>query len=297
MATIRIVPSAASFWPPLHGAQTEWSVFAEDSSGVALLKRDPINGTTVVHANGLGQSQLPFGGIHTVLGALPVLLHPSPERIAVIGLGSGDTTWAVGGRAETRVIDSVEIVAPALTSLRDLARLMPYAGLSQLLLDGRVRHHLTDGRAFLLKTAERYDVIEADALRPHSAYAGNLYSVEYFTLLRSRLKPGGYAVTWAPTRRVVDSLVTVFPHVLVVGQVAVGSEQRIPFDPVALRRRLEDRSRRRTTRSGRVRLAEDLAPLLEPPPAVFGPETDRRGLLNLNRDLFPRDEFRVAGGS
>jgi spermidine synthase len=146
---------------------------------------------------------------------LPVLLHPAPARVAVIGLGSGDTTWAVGGRSETALIDSIEIVAPALTSLRNLAVSHPYPGLRELLGDARVQHRLTDGRAFLLKTDVRYDVIEADALRPTSAYAGNLYSVEYFKLLRSRLTSGGFAVTWAPTPRVVDSLVAAFPHVLV----------------------------------------------------------------------------------
>ena len=46
-----------------------------------------------------------------------------------------------------------------------------------------------------------YDIIEADALRPTSAFAGNLYSVEYFALLRDHLEPGGYAVTWAATER------------------------------------------------------------------------------------------------
>ena len=30
----------------------------------------------------------------------------------------------------------------------------------------------------------KFDIIEADALRPSSAYSGNLYSEEYFTLVR-----------------------------------------------------------------------------------------------------------------
>ena len=292
-AAIALVPAPAALWPRLHGAAASAAVFAEDSSGIALLTRDLTTGTTVVHANGLGQSLLPFGGIHTVLGALPVLLHPAPVRIAVIGLGSGDTTWSVGGRPETREIDSIEIVGPALTTLRALGVLMPYPGLNQLLIDPRVRHHLTDGRAFLLKTDRRYDVIEADALRPNSAYAGNLYSVEYFSLLRSRLNPGGFAVTWAPTPRVVDSLVAAFPHVVVAGAIAVGSERPIDFDPVVVRRRLADDFTAAYYASGRVRLAENLAPLLDKPPAVFGPGVDRSALGNVNRDLFPRDEFKV----
>ena len=56
-----------------------------------------------------------------------------------------------------------------------------------------------DGRAFLMRQPAQYDVIEADALRPNSSLAGNLSSVEYFELLRDRLRPGGFAVTWSPT--------------------------------------------------------------------------------------------------
>jgi hypothetical protein len=44
---------------------------------------------TVVYVNGIGQSQLPYGGYHTLLGAFPVLLHPDPKHVVVIGLGSG----------------------------------------------------------------------------------------------------------------------------------------------------------------------------------------------------------------
>jgi hypothetical protein len=65
----------------------------------------------------LGQSEIPYGGIHTLLGALPALLHPRPEEVAVIGLGSGDTLFALGGRRETRHIACVEVVRPQLRNL------------------------------------------------------------------------------------------------------------------------------------------------------------------------------------
>jgi spermidine synthase len=104
-----------------------------------------------------------------------------------------------GGRPETTVIDSIEIVEPALETLRRLNGYRPYPGLVALLKDPRVQHYFTDGRAFLMRQPAQYDVIEADALRPNSSLAGNLYSVEYFELLRDRLRPGGFAVTWSPT--------------------------------------------------------------------------------------------------
>ena len=32
----------------------------------------------VVFVNGIGQSWIPYGNIHTVLGALPAFVHPRP---------------------------------------------------------------------------------------------------------------------------------------------------------------------------------------------------------------------------
>ena len=71
-------------------------------------------------------------------------------------------------------------------------------------------------------------MVEADALRPQSAYAGNLYSVEYFALVRRSLKPGGFGVSWQPTRRTRDTFVKVLPHVLLFKRVLIGSNTFAP---------------------------------------------------------------------
>ncbi len=66
-------------------------------------------------------STLPFGGydgVHTLLGAIPVLLHPSPRRVAVIGLGSGDTLYAAAGRPGLEEVIGIEIIGSQLDLLR-----------------------------------------------------------------------------------------------------------------------------------------------------------------------------------
>jgi spermidine synthase len=287
------IPSGTTLWARLHRAFPRDVIQAEDSSGLAVLKGIAGRGPTIVFANGLGQSGLPYGGPHSVLGALPAMVHPHPESVAVIGLGSGDTLFAIGGRAETRTIDSIEIIAPEFETLRRLDQRRSFPGLRMLLRDGRVRHWFTDGRAFLRTEGRRYDIIEADALRPTSAYAGNLFSVEYFELIRSRLKPGGLAVTWTPTPRVIDSFVKVFPHVLLFDFLALGSTAPVPFDRSAI----EARSKQPFTRDYYVRGGIDLdallAPYLNRGHVGYGPDFDRSSLVNVNRDLFPRDEFAV----
>ncbi len=226
-----LVPSSSLLWARLHGGAIQLVVSAEDGSGLSVLRtRRGKAPSTTVFVNGLGQSEIPYGGGHTRLGGLPVLLHPAPRSVLLIGLGSGDTVFAATGRQATEHVDCVEIVEPQLETLRILDRVRHYAGLRSLLADGRVHYTFTDGRAFMARSAARYDVIEADALRPTSAYAGNLYSVEYFELVRSRLAPGGLGVTWAPTPRILATFCSVFPHVLRFDDVLIGSQTRIAFD-------------------------------------------------------------------
>jgi spermidine synthase len=260
---------------------------------LSLLKAPAGTTVTTVYANGLGQSSLPFGGIHTALGACPAMLHPNPVAIAVIGLGSGDTVFSAGGRPETQTIDSIEIIAPEFETLRRLDQWRYYPGLRSLLTDARVHHSFTDGRAMLRRGQRRYDIIEADALRPTSAYAGNLFSVEYFELLRAHLKPGGMAVTWTPTPRVVASFVKAFPYVLNFGRLAAGSETPIVFDRSAIAARMQDPFTRDYYQRGGVVLESALASCLDAEPVRYGPDFDRSTLADLNRDLFPKDEFGI----
>ena len=234
-----LVPSAGRFWARLHAAPEAQVIYAEDSSGLSLLKKGA-GVSTIVYANGLGQSLLPYGGdLHTVLGALPALIHPNPRAVAVIGLGSA-IRCSPSAAAARRRPSTVSRSSPRNFKRCALDQSGAYAGLRMLLRDGRVRHWFTDGRAFLAKRGERYDIIEADALRPTSAYSGNLYSLEYFALLRDHLHPGGLAVTWVPTPRVRDTIIAAFPHVLEFKDIAIGSTGPIAFDETVVRARIQE---------------------------------------------------------
>jgi predicted membrane-bound spermidine synthase len=229
-----MAPGMSLLWSKLHGTTPEKIIVGEDGSGLCLLKSDRHSPErTLLYLDGAHHSWLPYGGIHTLIGALPALLHPNPKEIAVIGLGSGDTAFSIGSREETTEITCFEIIAPQISTLRELDQRKSYAGLRSLLTDRRLNLCITDGRAAIMQANKKYDIIEADALFPYSAYAGNLYSLEYFLLLRSRLKPGGMAVTWAPTKRTERTFVKAFPFVLIFhsAPIFVGSNQPIQFVP------------------------------------------------------------------
>jgi predicted membrane-bound spermidine synthase len=263
---VAATPTSRTFWARMHGTPAANVTVAEDASGLALLKPRRNNTQIVLHANGIGQSFLPFGGTHTALGTLAAFIHPNPEVIAIIGLGTGDTVFGSAGRAETQRVDSIEIIEPELTVLRSYPDRTRFPALDLVLSDPRIVHHFTDGRAFLRRSSNRYDIIEADALRPTSAYSGNLYSVEYFSLLRDRLRSGGYSVTWIPTPRVLDTFASVFPFVLVLQDVAIGSLTPIAYDRATVEARLASPFSERHFRDGGIDIATVLAPFLRADP-------------------------------
>jgi predicted membrane-bound spermidine synthase len=299
---VAVLPGASPLWAKLHGAHPGHVLVAEDASGVSLIRP---GGTGqpghLVFSGGLALSHFPygtFGGTHTLLGAVPILLHPAPRRVAVIGLGSGDTSFAAGGRPEVEAVETIEIVGSQLDVLRAFERGHGYAGLRVLLSDARFRFFVGDGRTHVRRAADRYDVIEADALRPSSAYAGNLYSLEYFALLRRSLAPGGFAVSWLPTERARDTLVHSFPHVLLLGDVGIGSDSPIAFDRDALLARCDEPRVRDYYRAAGIhlcRLVEEALALA--PPVAIGPDQPRPASADLNSDLFAKDEFLHDGKS
>jgi predicted membrane-bound spermidine synthase len=292
LALVLVMPKQTTLWAAVHGTEPEHIFFGEDGSGVSVLKtrQRSYEGQVVVFVNGLAQSTIPYGGIHTALGALPAMIHPNPRDVAVIGLGSGDTAYAVGGRPDTERIMCVEIIRPQLVTLRALHKERPDPGLTGLLTDPRITHVFADGRAQLLRGGQLYDIIEADALRPRSAYAGNLYSEEYFTLLRDRLKPGGIAATWVPTPRVHTAFMNVFPYVLSLPDILIGSKQPIAFDRDVIEARLADPRVRAHYGKAGIDINALLSTYLKSP-VLYGPEHPRDAAAETNTDLFPRDEF------
>ena len=284
---IMSMPDRRLLWSRTHGTTRSKIHYAEDGAGLSVVKQRP-DGQAIVYVNGLGQSSIPFGNIHSELGALPAMLHPNPEDIAIIGLGSGDTLYCAGGRKETRSIVNMEIIGAQWETLEAHDRKVGYPPLRACLTDPRIEHFRGDGRHYLMNSSRRFDIIEADALRPTSAHSGMFYSEEYFRLMSSRLKPGGFAVTWAATPRVRDTFVRVFSHVLDFGPIIIGSNDPFNLDPSQIKERVADAVARRYYEH----VVIDLNALVKftdkgIAAGVIGPETDRSGLGEPNTDLFP----------
>jgi len=140
-----------------------------------------------------------------VLAHLPLLLHPRPERVAVLAFGTGTTAGAVSVHPIVQRIDLLEIssaVIEAAAFFEDVNRGVASEGLPGLLDpddgNGRVVLHLDDGRRTLLLADHAWDVITMEPLLPDSPFAVHLYTPEFYAIARNALAPGGLLCQWVP---------------------------------------------------------------------------------------------------
>ncbi|MCX8134349.1 MAG: fused MFS/spermidine synthase [Roseococcus sp.] len=289
-----LLPNNERFWARLHGLPENVAfAWSEDRSGIAFWReRGEGEGRAPgrFFIMGHGQGFVPFLETHILLGMIGPLIHPHPERVLTIGIGSGGTPYGATVNPATREVRGIELVRPVLDTLEEIARERPESGVAQLLRDPRVKLEYGDGRRALTRGNGRYDVIEADAIRPQTSHSGLLYSAEFLAQVRERLAPGGLYVQWAPTWRVVDTFVAVFPHAVLLrpANVLIGSDRPIPIDRDGLLERLRSPELVAFTRRGNPNVT-DLTAMIAGEMTVWTPETPR--VPPPLTDMFPRDEF------
>jgi spermidine synthase len=145
------------------------------------------NGRVEASSHPQGQ-QLMFALSH-----LPMLLHKKPQKVLVIGLGSGMTLGAVSVHSSIEEITLVEIEPKVL----GVARIFG-AYNHNVLQNPKLKVIVNDGRNFLMTTKDKFDLITADPIHPWFRGASYLYTTEYFKLVSEHLLPGGVACQWLP---------------------------------------------------------------------------------------------------
>ncbi len=183
-----------------------------------------------------------------LLAHVPILLHPHPRSVLVIGLATG-VTLGSAGRYPVERLDCVEISPSA----REPYRFFLDANYD-VLSDPRARLIIADGRNYLSLSGETYDVITSEPSNPWIAGVADLFTQEFFEILRKRLNPGGVACVWLHAysfqdrdfRSVVRTFHGVFDHTTVwesfssLDYLLLGSTEPFRINYENLRKRMAD---------------------------------------------------------
>jgi spermidine synthase len=186
--------------------------------------------------------------MHTQLfsGHIPMLLHPNPKRVLVIGLGSGVTAGAVAGHQVERV-DVIEIEPAVVEAAEFFAKENRNA-----LKDPKVFVSIADGRNFLMAAEKKYDVVISEPSNPWLRGIGSLFSKEFYELAANHLGPDGVVLQWLQmyslypddVRMVIKTFRSVFPNVMIWNTtpgdlLLVGSRKPLALDYSRLQSRYE----------------------------------------------------------
>ena len=147
---------------------------------------------------------------------LPLALRPESENALVVGYGVGVTADAFTRDTRLKHLDIVDISKEVF----DLADFYTGPGYSNPLRDPRVTTFVQDGRFFLQACPESYDIITGEPPPLKTAGTVNLYTQQFFSLMKGRLKDGGIASFWLPlyqltadeTKAILRAFHNVFPN-------------------------------------------------------------------------------------
>jgi spermidine synthase len=126
----------------------------------------------------------------TLLAHVPLLFHPDPEQVMVLGLASGMTAGETLLYPIKR-LDVLEINPKVMEACEFFT-----AWNNDCLTDPRSHIILQDGRNHLALTRNTYDVIISEPSNPWMAGLANLYTLECFQTVRERLRKNGIFVQW-----------------------------------------------------------------------------------------------------
>jgi spermidine synthase len=210
---------AYKYAPYLRGGDLETGLL----SGELLYYKEGASGTVTVRRTAASTALAIDGKVDAsndadmltqrLLAHLPLVLHPAPRQVAIIGLGSGVTAGSALTHDVARV-DVLEISPQVVEASGYFTREN-----NEPLRDARLNLIVGDGRSHLKLGSSQYDVIVSEPSNPWMAGVANLFTREFFEAAKARLSSNGLLCQWAHTydisaadlKSIAATFVSVFP--------------------------------------------------------------------------------------
>lgn len=191
------------------------------------------SGMKHILVNGMGMTVLT--SITKFMVHLPMAFHDgTPQSALVICFGMGTSyrsalSWGV----ETTAVELIPSVPKAFGFY--------HANAADVLRNPKGHIVIDDGRRFLARTTDKYDVVVIDPPPPPEAAGSSLlYSTGMYDLIKQHLKPHGILQVWFPegekltAQAVLRSVVVSFPYVRIFPPISgVGIHALASMEPIA----------------------------------------------------------------
>ena len=191
-------------------------MYEEGRTATVSVRRDW--GITSVAINGrTNASDADDMPTQVMLGQLGVLNAPRPGKALIVGFATGVTAGSAL-QSPIESVDCVEIEPAAVASSHFFEHVN-----NRPLADPRLHLIIDDARTYLRVNPGTYDLIISEPSHPWVPGVANLFTREFFTLGRERLRDDGVFVQWLQTyqlsteslRSVLATFHETFPHVAV----------------------------------------------------------------------------------
>jgi spermidine synthase len=137
----------------------------------------------------------------TLLAALPLAMHQSPQKVGVIGFGSGLTTHTLLGDSRIQQLDTIEIEPAMIQGAKAFGQRVERA-----FNDSRSNIIIDDAKSYFSGRNSKYDVIISEPSNPWISGVGSLFSKEFYQFVPRHLNEGGLFVQWIQLYEIDDAL-------------------------------------------------------------------------------------------
>ena len=209
--------ASASELPATLARDRELLFYEEGTEAVVAVTQSRASGRRFLSINGKTDAGSGAQDVLTqkFLGHVPLLLHPRPKSVLVVGWGAGATAAATA----LHPVASIECVEIEPATFRAAPLFDAQSGAVRR--DPRFRMIAADGRNHLLAGRALYDVIISEPSNPWISGVANLFTREFLDIARSRLSAGGVFGQWfhyynlrpEDVQVEVRTFLSVFPHV------------------------------------------------------------------------------------
>jgi spermidine synthase len=122
-----------------------------------------------------------------------MLFHEKPESVLILSGGAGGMIHEIL-KYPVRRVDYVEMDPLLLKLVQNFSTPLTQSELS----DPKVRIHYMDGRFFIKRTQDRFDLIFIGLPAPQELQTNRLFSSEFFSIAQEKMNPDGIIVLTLP---------------------------------------------------------------------------------------------------